>query len=164
MFSARTVFGAKSVSARFGTAPEFWNWLLQAMARTISPDVLQNRTRMTQLASLTWPITRFVDSFVGESVAMRVDIEFDEGKAASGIYYHERLSQSLGSCVGAFARCILDGNTEPGVWYPEQKEAIKNRKIFLNHASEGCRRLILNRPAWQIESEPKRIGLGMYFY
>lgn len=162
--SAHTVFGASNASARFGSAPKMWNWLLWAMARSVPLSILQNRNAMSKLASFSWPITRFVDQFVGESVAMRIDIEFNDEKTASGIYYHEKLSESLGACVAAFARCLLNKETSPGVWHPEEPGAMINRKSFLKDASEGCQRLILNRPPWQIESDPTRIGLGLYVY
>ena len=119
---------------------------------------------MTRLASLSLPIIRFVDQFSGESVGMRVDLEFDGDKTAAGIYVHSKLSESIGTCINAFAQCLLSGETQPGVWLPEEKESMQNRRMFLNRASEGCQRLVLNRPAWQIESEPTRIGLGMYVY
>eukprot|EP00210_Caulerpa_lentillifera_P004710 g4494.t1 len=164
VLSAQEVFGAKNTSARFGTAPKFWNWLLWALARNVDPAILQDRSKMHQLASFSWPITKFVDQFVGEAVGMRVDVIFNNGKTASGIFHHGKLSQCLGVCVGAFARCMLDGDTQPGVWYPEEKQALKNRRKFLTFASKGCQRLILNRPSWQIESDPTRIGLGMYVY
>ena len=160
--SAHTVLGARSVSARFGTAPSIWNWLLSSMANTVDPSTLRNQESMTKLASFSWPITRFVDRFVGEAVAMRVDIDFNEGKSASGIYVHSALPQSIGTCVSAFAQCLLNDESQPGVWYPEEKEAMVNRKRFLEDAAEGCQRLVLNRPGWQLESDPQRVALGIY--
>lgn len=54
------------------------------------------------------------------------------------------------------------GESTPGVWFPEEKQAILKRKRFLKYASEGCRQLVVNRPTWEIDSDPVQIGLGFY--
>ena len=65
---------------------------------------------------------------------------------------------SLVSC-----RAILDGETQPGVWYPEEKQAITNRPLLLERASQGCFRFDMNKPTWAIGSNPKRFVMGIYF-
>jgi hypothetical protein len=47
--SGRQVFGVPSISARFGTDPEVWNWAMWLMARLVPksecPDLLHACTR-----------------------------------------------------------------------------------------------------------------------
>lgn len=55
---------------------------------------------------------------------MRIEIEFEGGKNAAGIYVHKKLPEAMGNSVAAFAHAMLSGHTKPGVWYPEEKEAL----------------------------------------
>jgi hypothetical protein len=55
---------------------------------------------------------------------MKVEIDFEGGKNAAGIYVHKRLPEAMGNSVAAFAHAVLSGQTQPGVWYPEEKEAL----------------------------------------
>lgn len=65
------------------------------------------------------------------------------------------------TCV--VCRAILDGETQPGVWYPEERQAIMNRPLLLERASQGCFRFEMNKPPWVIGSSPKRFVMGIYF-
>jgi hypothetical protein len=56
---------------------------------------------------------------------MRVEVDFEGGKNAAGIFLHRRLPEAMGNSVAAFATAILKGDTQPGVWFPEEKEALK---------------------------------------
>ena len=60
-------------------------------------------------------------------------------------------------------RAVLEGETEPGVWFPEEKEAVKNRPQLLQRAAEGCFRFEMNKVPWQLTSNPKRFIMGIYF-
>ena len=65
-------------------------------------------------------------------------------------------------CVAAFAQAMLAGETQPGVWFPEEREALQNRRALLQSSAEGCVRFELNRPPWALESAPRRLGFGIY--
>ena len=86
-----------------------------------------------------------------------------DGKVAAGLFVHDKLSESVGSCTAAFARCMLAGQTSPGVWYPEERGALSDRRALLAMAKEGTSRFLLNKPPWAIESEPVQLGLGFYW-
>ncbi len=65
-------------------------------------------------------------------------------------------------CVAAFAEAMLAGETQPGVWFPEEREALQNRMALLKASADGCVRFELNRPPWALESNPTRLGFGIY--
>ena len=65
-------------------------------------------------------------------------------------------------CTAAFAQAMLAGETQPGVWFPEEREALQNRRALLQSSAEGCVRFELNRPPWALESAPRRLGFGIY--
>ncbi len=58
---------------------------------------------------------------------MLVEVELDNGQVAAGLYVHKYLSECVGVASGAFARCMLAGATQPGVWFPEERGALKDR-------------------------------------
>ncbi|KAK4741979.1 hypothetical protein SAY87_025567 [Trapa incisa] len=158
------VFGIPTVSARFGTAPVFWNWGMEAMARLLPPEYLRDRSKVQRLVQLFDPLVRAVDGFAGERVSMRVDLECSDGRNTIGIFTHKRLSVSVGFATASFILAVLEGSTQPGVWFPEEPEgiAVEAREILLKRASEGTSSFVMNKPPWMVETEPKELGLGIY--
>ncbi|CAN6374008.1 unnamed protein product, partial [Urochloa humidicola] len=71
---------------------------------------------------------------------------------------------SVGFATAAFALAVLEGNTQPGVWFPEEPEgiAIEARKLLLERASQGTSNFVMNKPSWMVETDPKEVGLGIY--
>lgn len=162
VLSGHQVFGVPSISARFGTSPEPWNWGMVAMARLTPKSLLSDREKTKQLARALDPVIRAVDGLVGEQVAMLVEVEYEDGKIAAGLYVHKFLSTAVGTCIAAFARCMLAGDTQPGVWFPEEQGALRDRRALLGAACEGATRMSINRSQWQLESEPVQLGMGLY--
>lgn len=163
VMSAHKYLRVPGVSARFGTDPFIWNWAMWAVARLCPPQFLQDRSQVRWLARLSDPWVRAVDKIVGEAVGMRVEVDFEGGKNAAGIFVHRRLPEAMGNSVAAFAHAVLSGGTQPGVWYPEEREALADRRAFLQYASKGCSRFDLNRPAWALESEVRQLGGLIYW-
>ena len=67
------------------------------------------------------------------------------------------------TCIAAFVDTVLQGGTQPGVWFPEEPEAVADRMRLLQQASQGCIRFELNQPPWKIESDAKQMGMGFYW-
>ena len=66
------------------------------------------------------------------------------------------------TCTAAFAAAVLDGSVPAGVWRPEALPAA-TRAAVLARAAVGARRCAVGVPAWEADSEPKRLGFGMYW-
>ncbi|XP_015875803.3 uncharacterized protein LOC107412530 [Ziziphus jujuba] len=162
--SAHEVLEVPTVSARFGTAPFFWNWGMLAMTSLLPPEFLRDRNKVQQLVQLFDPVVRAVDGIAGERVSMRVDLECSNGRNTVGLFSHRKLSVSVGAATSAFALAVLEGSTQPGVWFPEEPEgiAIEAREVLLQRASQGTINFVMNKPAWMVETEPKELGLGIY--
>ncbi|XP_024046977.1 uncharacterized protein LOC18050505 isoform X3 [Citrus clementina] len=162
--SAREVLGVPTVSARFGTAPFFWNWGMVAMQRLFPAEYLRDRSKVQQLVQLFDPVVRAFDGIAGERVSMRVDLECTDGRNTVGIFSHRRLSVSVGTAIAAFVLAVLEGATQPGVWFPEEPEgiAIEAREVLLKRASQGTINFVMNKAPWMVETEPKELGLGIY--
>jgi hypothetical protein len=59
--------------------------------------------------------------------AMRVEVEFEAGKSTAGLFVHKRLPDSMGYAVAGFVASMLEGQTQPGVWFPEERGAVRVR-------------------------------------
>ncbi|RVX20413.1 hypothetical protein CK203_004594 [Vitis vinifera] len=162
--SAHEILGVPTVSARFGTAPFFWNWGMEAMTNLLPVEFLRDRSKVQELVQLFDPIVRAMDGIAGERVSMRVDLECSDGRNTVGLFSHRRLSVSVGFATAAFALAVLEGSTQPGVWFPEEPEgiAIDARDILLKRAAQGTINFIMNKPPWMVETDPKELGLGIY--
>ncbi|CAJ2679745.1 unnamed protein product [Trifolium pratense] len=162
--SAHEILGVPSVSARFGTAPFFWNWGMVAMTKLLPSEYLRDRSKVQRLVELFDPVVRAMDGMAGERVSMRVDLECSSGRHTVGIFSHKSLSVSVGISTAAFALAVLEGSTQPGVWFPEEPQGIpiEAREVLLKRASQGTINFAMNRSPWMIETNPKEVGLGIY--
>ena len=127
-----------------------------------SADVLQNPKAVNRLASLADPLVRLVDKAVGEQVAMLIEVQFPDNKIAAGLFVHDELSASVGVCTSAFAYCMLANQCSPGVWFPEEDSALRNREVLLQLSQEGTNRFLVNKSTWELETDPVQLGLGFY--
>lgn len=68
------------------------------------------------------------------------------------------------SGFGAFALAVLEGSTQPGVWFPEEPQgiAIEARELLLQRASQGTINFVMHKAPWMVETNPKEVGLGIY--
>ncbi|KAK8954386.1 hypothetical protein KSP39_PZI002294 [Platanthera zijinensis] len=90
--SAHEILGVPTVSARFGTAPFFWNWGMEAMVNFVPANILRDKSKVQQLVRLFDPLVRAIDGIVGERVSMRVDLECANGRTTLGLFTHKQLS------------------------------------------------------------------------
>ena len=164
--TTHAVLGAPNVSARFGTSPGVWNGAMALMARLLPRETLQNRDAALAMARAVEPLVRLVDGAVGELTAMRVDADLASGAAVTSLFTHKRLSVSVGNCVAAFARDLLEhptsAATPAGVFYPEEEGALGDAAALLKRAAEGTSNFQENRASWQLESKTVQLGFGMY--
>ncbi|KAK6164094.1 hypothetical protein DH2020_000958 [Rehmannia glutinosa] len=72
MASAHEVFGVPTISARFGTAPFFWNWTLSAMIKLLPTGILKDKNAVKWLVRISYPLIRAVDKISGETAAIKV--------------------------------------------------------------------------------------------
>ncbi|KAG2559953.1 hypothetical protein PVAP13_8KG035600 [Panicum virgatum] len=162
--SAFKILGVPTVSARFGTSPFFWNWGMQAFANFLPVEFLRDKNKVQKLVMSVDPLVRAIDGIAGERVSMRVDLDCSNGRNTIGLFTHKKLSVSVGFATAAFALAVLEGNTQPGVWFPEEPEGItvEARKLLLERASQGTSNFVMNKPSWMVETDPKEVGLGIY--
>jgi len=162
--SAFETMNIPTVSARFGTSPGVFNTGMQLIAKLAPKGFLQNEFNVKPLVALATPFVKLADKFVGEKCAMKVCLEMDDGSAPTGVYVHKELSKCVGLSTAAFAMSVLEGGTQPGVWYPEEGGAVapEDRALLLERASKGTIKFVLNKALWSVESTPMQLGFGFY--
>ncbi|KAL9169183.1 hypothetical protein ABFS82_04G063700 [Erythranthe guttata] len=145
--SAHEVFGVPNISARFGTAPFFWNWTLSAMIKILPTEILKNKNIVQMLVQLSYPMIRAVDVISGQNASIKVDLQCSDGYNSSAIFSHKRLSEAAGTATAAFVIAVLEGSTKPGVWYPEEPEgiAVEARETLLRRASYGATDFLITK-------------------
>lgn len=116
--------GIPNVETFFGTAPVLWNRLFVLMAKLIPKRVLQNRDQMNLLARVSLPMVRLVDTLVGSTNAIRVDVTTrnPSEKTLTAVLSHRDLEKCVGDAIAAFALELLPHNTAipVGVSFPEE--------------------------------------------
>lgn len=166
---ARFVPKGTHLNANLGDSRKSWSTLFyeilfdQILKLVVHhAGILEDPKAVQGLAKLTDPLIRAVDQLVGEQVAMLIEVEFADKKIAAGLFAHDKLSDSVGKCTGAFAHCMLAGHTKPGVWFPEEREALVDRKALFKLSQVGAKKFLLNKSPWELESEPVQLGFGIY--
>eukprot|EP01023_Acetabularia_acetabulum_P027094 TRINITY_DN25646_c1_g1_i7.p1 TRINITY_DN25646_c1_g1~~TRINITY_DN25646_c1_g1_i7.p1 ORF type:complete len:422 (-),score=70.03 TRINITY_DN25646_c1_g1_i7:541-1806(-) len=154
--------GIPNISARFGTTPEIWNIGMALLPVLVPKHLLADRDWVRRFGKLVGGLVAATDVIVGEKVAMLVEIDYENGKNTCGLYVHDKLSSCVGNCVAAFAMDMLENKTEAGVHFPESDKAIADAHKFFERATLGCYRYILNKPKWFLDTDPQKMGMGLY--
>nr|CAB3490870.1 unnamed protein product [Digitaria exilis] len=117
-------------------------------------EFLRDRNKVQKLVESVDPLVRAIDGIAGERVSIRVDLECSNGRNTIGLFTHRKQSVSVGFATAAFALAVLEGNTQPGVWFPEEPEgiAMEARKLLLERASEGTSNFVMNK--WFLFRQP----------
>uniref|UniRef100_J3KUV5 Saccharopine dehydrogenase NADP binding domain-containing protein n=1 Tax=Oryza brachyantha TaxID=4533 RepID=J3KUV5_ORYBR len=76
-----------------------------------------------------------------------VDLDCSNGRNTIRSFSHKKLSVSVGYATAAFVLAVLEGSTQPGVWFPEEPDgiAIESRKVLLERASQGTTNFVMNK-------------------
>ncbi|XBI79999.1 hypothetical protein VPH35_089281 [Triticum aestivum] len=113
----------------------------------VPTELLRDKDKVGKLVKEIDPLVRAIDGIVGERVSMRVDLECSNGRNTIGLFSHRKLSVSVGHSTAAFVQAVLEGSTQPGVWFPEEPEgiAIESRKLLLERASQGTTNFVMNK-------------------
>ncbi|TVQ06965.1 MAG: NAD-dependent epimerase/dehydratase family protein [Leptolyngbya sp. DLM2.Bin27] len=117
-------FPVSSVITKFGVVPDFYNHATWAMAHWLPPMVLRSPQTVEFLAHVSHSMTGVTDRFSGTGVAVRCDIEGQQGGVAShyvSSFAHHSAAIASGLGTGSIAELILtDRLKRPGVYPVEQ--------------------------------------------
>jgi saccharopine dehydrogenase-like NADP-dependent oxidoreductase len=118
-------FNARSVTTKFGSAPDFYNYLTAAVARFCPAALLQNPTAIEFLSRVSFGMTQVSDRWSGVGVAMRARVVAGGGNLgdssgspviAEATLCHDDTARAAGIGAGSVAAAVLTGEiTTPGV-------------------------------------------------
>lgn len=114
-----TSFPVKTVITKFGSVPDFYNYLTWAIARFLPTQWLQNPRAIEFLSRVSYKMTQFTDRFTGIGVAIcaRVDGTHNGNPAHCRVsLVLENTATAAGWGTGSIAELMLSGQlTQPGV-------------------------------------------------
>jgi saccharopine dehydrogenase-like NADP-dependent oxidoreductase len=123
-FTLPESFTVKTVITKFGTIPDFYNFLTWTVARWWPPFVLKNPGVIEFLSYVSFAMTRVTDPFSGIGVAVRSEVTGKkDGKPAKccTTMVHPNTAIVAGIGTGTIAQLMLEGKLDkPGVWPVEQ--------------------------------------------
>ncbi|MBC6474601.1 MAG: saccharopine dehydrogenase NADP-binding domain-containing protein [Hormoscilla sp. GM102CHS1] len=141
--SLARAFPVKTVITKFGSHPDFYNYLTWTVAHWFPQKLLQNRNFIERLSAISYRMTQVTDRFSGIGVAMQVECT---GKKACQLAHaaatliHEDTAAAAGCGTGSIAELILANRLhKPGVWTTEQAlptdlfaETMRSRAIYIS--------------------------------
>ena len=123
-FTLAKSFPVKTVITKFGSHPDFYNYLTWMVARWCPQKLLQNNLAIEFLAKASYGLTVISDRFSGIGIAMRVEVKGKKDSRPArycATLIHENTAVAAGCGTGAIAEFILTGKLhKPGVWPVEQ--------------------------------------------
>src|SRR4028118_2329485 len=142
-FTLPDTFPAKTVITKFGTVPDFYNYLTWSVAHWWPASWLRNPAVIEFLAHVSHRMTDFTDRFSGIGVAIRSEVTGSkDGQPASycSTLVHKNTSVAAACGTGSLAQLMLDGKlNKPGVWVVEQalptdlfEQTMESRGIQIN--------------------------------
>lgn len=133
-------FDVKTVVTKFGTFPDFYNYLTGIVANYIPANWLQNNAIIEFLSQVSYAMTKVTDNLSGIGVVIRASVQGEkDGKVVEfcSTITHENTATAAGIGTGSIAQLLLTNQlNKPGVFPPEQilptnlfKQALTQRNV-----------------------------------
>ncbi|SRR5579883_625193 len=123
-FTLPNAFPVKTVITKFGTVPDFYNYLTWSVARWWHPRLLQTRVVIEFLSQVSHFMTDVTDRFSGIGVAIRSEVTGQKhGRPTRHVatMVHPNTAIAAGYGTGSVTQLLLSGTlTKPGVWAIEE--------------------------------------------
>ncbi len=130
----------KTVVTKFGTFPDFYNYLTQMVAHQWPPSWLQQTAVIEFLSQVSYAMTTVTDYFSGIGVAVRSSTQgYKDQKRVEccSTLTHKNTAIAAGIGTGSVAQLLLANQlNQPGVWPIEQalptdlfKQTLEDRHV-----------------------------------
>jgi len=147
-FTLPATFPVKTVVTKFGTVPDFYNYLTWSVARWWHPWILKQKPVIEFLSHVSHFMTDVTDRFSGIGVAIRSEVKGHKDGQPSQVVstlVHPNTAIAAAAGTGSIAQLLLSGQfSKPGVWVVEQalptdlfEQTLQERNIQIQtHLSE----------------------------
>jgi len=123
-FTLPNTFEAKTVITKFGTVPDFYNYLTWSVARWWHPLILKQKAVIEFLSHVSHFMTDVTDRFSGIGVAIRSEVtgqKNGEPMCVCSSLVHPNTAIAAACGTGSVAQLLLSEQfSKPGVWVVEQ--------------------------------------------
>lgn len=141
-FTLAQSFDVKTVVTKFGTFPDFYNYLTQMVAHQWPPSWLQQTAVIEFLSQVSYAMTTVTDYFSGIGVAVRSSTQgYKDQKRVEccSTLTHKNTAIAAGIGTGSVAQLLLANQlNQPGVWPIEQalptdlfKQTLEERHVSI---------------------------------
>ena len=148
-FTLPSAFPVKTVITKFGTVPDFYNWLTWSVARWWHPAILKQKAVIEFLSHVSHFMTDVTDRFSGIGVAIRSEVTgYKDGQLAQSCstLVHNNTAIAAGCGTGSVTELLLSGQLhKPGVWTIEEalstdlfEQTMQSRGIQIQHQFQHC--------------------------
>lgn len=123
-FTLPNTFPVKTVITKFGTVPDFYNYLTWSVARWWHPWMLRQKPVIEFLSRVSHFMTDVTDHFSGIGVAIRSEVtgrKNGQPARSCSTLVHQNTAIAAGYGTGSVAQLLLSEQLhKPGVWVVEQ--------------------------------------------
>ena len=123
-FTLPQTFPVKTVVTKFGTVPDFYNYLTWSVARWWHPWLLRQPAVIEFLSQVSHFMTDVSDRFSGVGVAICSDVvgqKDGQPRRSRSTLVHPNTAIAAGMGTGSVAQLLLSGQLHhPGVWVVEE--------------------------------------------
>lgn len=120
-------FPVQTVTTKFGSLPDIYNYLTWLMAHALPKQWLRQPQSIESLAQVSYRMTQISDRCSGIGIAMRVDVQGQQRGAPAIVtrtFTCPDTAYAAGAGTGSVAQLLLTGQLhQPGVWPVEQAVA-----------------------------------------
>lgn len=117
-------FPVETVVTKFGSLPDFYNYLTWLMAHGLPNGWLQKPRIVEFLAQVSYGMTQVTDPISGVGIAMIAHLQGNQNQQPvdyRATFLHDDTAAAAGMGTGSIAQIILSGKlSKPGVWPVEQ--------------------------------------------
>lgn len=143
-FTLPQTFPVKTVITKFGTVPDFYNYLTWSVARWWHPWLLKQSAVIEFLSQVSHKMTDVTDRLSGIGVAIRSEVTGQKNGQvvrSCSTLVHDNTAISAGYGTGGVAQLLLSGQLQkPGVWVVEQAlstelflQTLQERGLKIHH-------------------------------
>jgi saccharopine dehydrogenase-like NADP-dependent oxidoreductase len=142
-FTLAEAFPARNIIVKFGSVPDFYNYLTALVANWFPSPLVRNASFIEVLSNVGHSMTAVTDRFSGIGVAMQAEIRGEKGGQAAryrSSFVHQNTAVAAGYGTGSLAELVLSGQLKkPGVWAVEEalptdlfEQAMQSRGVTIH--------------------------------